>query len=392
MLKVFKFVIFYLCDLLFLHYAKNPSHKKEKKQLLVVRTDAIGDYLMFRFFLQEIRRSKRFEDYEITLLGNQVWQQLTAEWDRLYVDHFIFCHPKSLNQNLIYRYKIFKRLAKVGFDTIINPLYSRVYYLDKGLSVLGAKHLIGIDGDNWNIETWQKKVSDRFYNHLFRSNNRIAFEYDRNLEFCQWIIQEEITPNPSHISLDLKVPKSLKEKFFQLIPFQEDNIYIYLFTGAGSPYKIWDIKNFERLANHMLTLSSKVHIVVMGDKSSPKIQSQNRIHSLIDKLPLHESILMAQYSNMIICNESMATHLGASLDKTVFCISNGNHYGRFLPYPEVLRRKVQYFLPPELTKDLKNIPIEEVIDRYHVNFNDINSIDYNDVQSQISTTIQRMLI
>ena len=41
----------------------------QKRNVLIIFLDAIGDYILFRNFLSEIRESSKFKDYTITLLG-----------------------------------------------------------------------------------------------------------------------------------------------------------------------------------------------------------------------------------------------------------------------------------------------------------------------------------
>ena len=41
-----------------------------EKSLLIVRTEAIGDYFHFRNFLKYIRNSDQYKYYKITLCGN----------------------------------------------------------------------------------------------------------------------------------------------------------------------------------------------------------------------------------------------------------------------------------------------------------------------------------
>jgi ADP-heptose:LPS heptosyltransferase len=58
-------------------------------------------------------------------------------------------------------------------------------------------------------------------------------------------------------------------------------------------------------------------------------------------------------SDFIIANESSAPHISASLNvnKTIV-ISNGNHYGRFTPYPKEVYENYVGIFPDEIY-DLK---------------------------------------
>src|ERR1700709_434902 len=60
------------------------------KRLLIIKTDAIGDYILFRNFIEIIRNSVLYKDYEIDLLGNPRWRDTAEKYDGQYVNRFIF--------------------------------------------------------------------------------------------------------------------------------------------------------------------------------------------------------------------------------------------------------------------------------------------------------------
>ncbi len=58
-----------------------PHHKiPPSNSLLIVRLDAIGDYILFRNFLKVIRNSEKFNNYTITLCGNTLWKDIFYEY------------------------------------------------------------------------------------------------------------------------------------------------------------------------------------------------------------------------------------------------------------------------------------------------------------------------
>ena len=61
-----------------------------KKRLLVIKADAIGDYILFRNYLEILRASEKYKNYHITLLGNEIWQDIASKYDSAFVDDFIF--------------------------------------------------------------------------------------------------------------------------------------------------------------------------------------------------------------------------------------------------------------------------------------------------------------
>ncbi|CCF81707.1 hypothetical protein HBZS_121580 [Helicobacter bizzozeronii CCUG 35545] len=57
------------------------------KTLLLMKLDTIGDYVLFRNFLQPLREF--YAGYEITLLCNKDFLEVIDAYDRPYIDHLI---------------------------------------------------------------------------------------------------------------------------------------------------------------------------------------------------------------------------------------------------------------------------------------------------------------
>ena len=67
--------------------------------------DHIGDYVLFRNYIELIKKSNKYKDYSITLLGNSVWKDFSENLDNKYIDKFISLNREKFEKNFIYRYK-----------------------------------------------------------------------------------------------------------------------------------------------------------------------------------------------------------------------------------------------------------------------------------------------
>ena len=70
-----------------------------KKRVLIIRLDAIGDYILFRNVFRFIRNSRKYNDAEITLFGNPAWRQIAETYDADCADHWIW----AVNRNDLFR-------------------------------------------------------------------------------------------------------------------------------------------------------------------------------------------------------------------------------------------------------------------------------------------------
>ena len=75
--RLFRDFILYILDLIKYLPLKlaQPTHsiqqeKVFRKEIFLIKTDEIGDYILFRNFLSYLRASKQFENYEVILCGN----------------------------------------------------------------------------------------------------------------------------------------------------------------------------------------------------------------------------------------------------------------------------------------------------------------------------------
>ena len=71
-----------------------PSKKIKQKSILIIRLDAIGDYVLFRNFIEILKKNKKYKDYKISLLGNIDWKDLSIDLDSEYIEEFFWLERK----------------------------------------------------------------------------------------------------------------------------------------------------------------------------------------------------------------------------------------------------------------------------------------------------------
>src|SRR3982751_602647 len=93
--------------LLFRFFAK---FRKAEKRLLIIKTDAIGDYILFRNFIEVVKSSETYKDYQVDLLGNTLWQDIALKYDASYINQFIFIKAGPMFTQPIKVFKLAWRL------------------------------------------------------------------------------------------------------------------------------------------------------------------------------------------------------------------------------------------------------------------------------------------
>lgn len=345
------------------------------KKLLVVKLDAIGDYILFRNALTELKKSKRFGEHKITLLGNSLWKELAENLDNEVIDEFIWIDPKILlNQSEFTsaQLKLLTKLKLRRFTVILHPVHSRMLDIDHFLSSIKAFSLIGSSGDETNYKLGEKSKGDQLYTELIEVPDHSTFEFYRNAHFISKLTG--ITPDSFRLKIDLNT--TLKS-----------NISIIISPGAGHLSRRWPIEKFVDVILQLNSAYRSAFFYICGSGADKELGDRiltltmkENIQNMCGKLSLMQYADLVNQASLVISNESSSIHLAAALNTSAICVSNGNMFGRFNPYPFELRNNVQTiyssesFLDPEQfnsnvertrirsTDDISKIPAEKVIE------------------------------
>jgi ADP-heptose:LPS heptosyltransferase len=343
--------------------------KINDSSLLIVRLDAIGDYILFHNYIKVIKNSKRFKDHHITLCGNEAWRELAEILDKTYIDRFIWLHRGKFINDLKYRMNKIREISQNKYDVVINPTFSREsLFADSIVRTTKAKEKLGLIGDSLHNPVWQKNIADKWYTKLFQIEDSTVFEFCRTREFIGKILNENI--NVIKPSID--------------IPFQYDNgmaktQYAIICPGGTNMSHRWDIKYFLKVSEYLYN-RYKLDSIIVGndsDQVSPTIQQEIKkcpyIDNKIGKTNLVNLISIIEKSSIVITNETSIAHIAVAKGNPVVVISNGNKYGRFTEYPGSVYKDIHYVYAQEVSQMTMNFD-EKV--RY---FQSGSSIDINSV-------------
>ncbi|MDF2433618.1 MAG: hypothetical protein JWP44_3249 [Mucilaginibacter sp.] len=297
--------------------------RSDQKCLLIIKTDAIGDYILFRNYLELLKKSKRFKHYRITLLGNKLWEELALKYDSEFADDFIFVDPEKLYYAPLTLLKLGWQLFKNNYEIVLQPSYTRLLITDGLAALTASKEIIGFEGDNEGIPPRYKTRTDKFYTQKLILPSDISFEFERSGFFFQEILDCEISlPYPS-------------------LPFNKmQPTGIVIFPGAGNLKRSWDAEKFKTLiglikqhTSQSVYLAGSVGEIYLGQYLTESLPA-NSVINLIGKTSLIQLIDIIGNASLVIANETSAIHIAAATQTKSICILGGGHFGRFAPYPE----------------------------------------------------------
>lgn len=234
----------------------------------------------------------------------------------------------------------------------------------------GIRNIIKKESDSVYLHHDINKVLEQgVYEKDHRKYLEIFFQFYRNKRFIEEVIQEKI---------------NLSKPNFKVIRQKPEREYVVIFPGAGFQERIWNAENFGKVCRK-ISENTDLGILICGDDSDSKAaeiitkeSGSDKIKDLTGTTSLSELINLIANAKLLISNETCAVHIAASVDTKAVCISNGNHIGRFNPYPEDISKNIETIYPSEITDGFGRFP--ELVKEYHyLSYVNINSITSEDV-------------
>jgi ADP-heptose:LPS heptosyltransferase len=355
------------------------------KEIFLIKTDEIGDYILFRNFLPFIKQNKKFKDYKIVLCGNSAWRDIANFFDVDYIDEFIWIEKKNFMNDLFYRYKFLKMLSSRKSALTINCSYSRSFFIDDAIiRSIPSERKIGFKSDLSNSYNWQLKISNKYYDELINSEE-VVFEFYKNKILFEKIFCLNINLKQPNINCE-----NLKSEF------KINDNYVAFFIGGRYAYKRWDIGNFVKLGKYIIQ-NYGLKILLLGAISEAKLNSsfinkiemQEQVIDLTGKTSLKDIIKILEHSKILVSNDTGIVHIAASVGTSAVVIANGTHYGRFFPYPDDTNKKMALIFPPEISTLIEKESFLQEKLKYRSLY-DLNHVNYNLVKEKVDSFLHNL--
>ncbi|MEO2043450.1 MAG: glycosyltransferase family 9 protein [Nitrospinaceae bacterium] len=330
-LTVVKSLLFFLFDSIVLWKSQSPQHNK-LKLVLLIRQDGIGDFVMWLDTAKEYRKLYPPDKYKIVLVGNKIWCDLAEELP--YWDKIIPVDVKQFKTFSSYRWKLLRKIRKLKIETVIQPTYSREFYLgDSLIRASLALRKVSSEGDMSNRNWLKKTIADGWHTELIPTSTQMMTELERNADFFQGLSKK-----PHKLSY----PNLICQGYPSTTKWESSEFYV-LFPGASKVLKQWPPECFAEIANRIYDETSLKGILDGGPNE--KILAES-IQELSDAplewagTPLNELPKLLKHSKFLVSNDTSAVHIAVAVKTPVICVLGGAYFGRFLPYPELAGQEI----------------------------------------------------
>lgn len=312
-----------------------PKSKTGRNELLLVRLDLIGDFIIWLDAAKEFKHL--YPVKRIVLYANAVWAPLAEQL--AYWEEVISVDVNRLRFDNIYRFKLLCEVHSRGFDIAIQPTYSREYVSDLIIRASNARQRIGHQGDTNNISPENKVITDTWYTDLAPQAIFPEVELNINAELIRFLGNKEYKSRTPQLDIQIELPSE----------FKIDSEYCVFVPGASWGPKMWPVINFAELASK-ISKSSDLKIILCGSQSERNICNQVADLSgvatinLSGQTTLVQMIEIIRRASLVVANDSASLHIAAATRTHSVCVLGGGHFGRFLPYQSEFKES-DHFLP-----------------------------------------------
>lgn len=318
---IFRERLFYCVDTLF--SALFIGGRARSNKVLVVRLDAIGDFVLWTDAATGLRELYPRGEFELVLLGNSAWIPLAQ--DLGIFDQVWSLDRRTFSKNLRYRLRLLARVRGERFGIAIQPTFSRDYMFgDTIIRASAAEERIGSESNCDNLHPDQKRVSDRWYTRLIPAPAKTGMELENNAAFLRRLGLASFRAGMPNLPVIAPLPLSLQR-------------YYVLFPGAGSRLRQWPVRNFAALAERVYEATGMTAVICGGSGETGLAEELQQattapVQSWVGKSSLRELVSIIAQARFVVGNDTSAIHISAAVSTRSVCILGGGHPGRFLPY------------------------------------------------------------
>lgn len=303
--------------------------KNYPKNILVVRTDRIGDVVLTLPAASIIK--KHFPDSKVTFLLRDYTAPLAE--DNNNVDQILFL--KTENEQILFGENI-RQLKKEKFDACL--VVSPNFKLAMMLKLAGIKNIIGT-GYRWYSFLFKNKI---FEHRKYADHHELEF----NVRMLKQIgIDEKITPETAVFGIqqneqaDQKVRQFLENRDHD---FSKKTVIVH--PGSGGSAVDWPISRFNELIE-LMARELDINVILSGSEDEKALCENlvcgENVKNLAGLFGLKEFISLINIADLMMANSTGPIHIASALGKQVIgfypkiIASSKERWGPYTPKAKV---------------------------------------------------------
>ncbi len=275
------------------------------KNLLIVRTDRIGDLILTVPVAEIIKRN--YPDCKITFLVRDYTKNIL--FNHPFIDEIITIKTKS-NKTLLY--SNYKFIRELKFDTavVVSPNFklALIIFLSK------IKNRVGT-GYRWYSFLFNKKV---FVHRKYAEKHELEF----NVELLEEIgIVEKVTRET--VNYSLRINENSQKRIDELLNTElidKNKPLVIVHPGSGGSSVDLPIKKYEELIKK-ITANFDAEVILTGDDKEKdicrKLKVSPEVFNFAGRFNISELTALINKCDLFISNSTGPLHIASALNKNV---------------------------------------------------------------------------
>lgn len=337
---------------------KKVFFQPKEKKLLLINLDSIGDYILYRNLLFAIKKSKKYKEYDITLIGCEKYKSFAQYLDSDIINHFLWLKAEPQDYDYSTYCSQYRSLRIQGlkkhYDSIIFLSLNSITHLpmlSKLLNDVTAREKIISAPELFNTKDPHELLQFTYIYTDFQLSDQPEYYFVFNYlkRFVEHIIQEKIN-----------IPYPIIEEHKVFSPVQLSNIkkeYILINPCASDPLRIWHPQNWVTLIEWLKGHYNLDIICICGpneqDYCKSLVEAAGGNIPILENLSPEELFGILKLAKLYIGMDSGVFHMAAALNIRALCLSSGISYYRFLTYNKN-RQNIRIIFPPKAEEWVHN--------------------------------------
>lgn len=291
--------------------------KKDFKNILIVRTDRIGDVVLTTPAIKAVRNN--FPDAKITVLLSPVTLDLLQGVD--FVDDFIVDDRQGVNSGNKGFLKLAQQLRSQNFDLAIN------YHTKKRTNLLcfmaGIPYRLGYKNDKFGF----------LLSHPIEDNRHLGETHEA--QYCLDLLGD-IGIESNDLTLEIRVrPESERwiDNFLELNSIKVGSPMVVIHPAASDPAKQWPKEHFVELINRIAQRSDNIQFLVIGTRENRELSEfivrevRAKALEMAGLISLSQLVSLLKRVDLMVSNDSGPVHVAAAVNTPVVSIFTRNQPG-----------------------------------------------------------------
>lgn len=305
----------------------------EKRGLLVIRMDGIGDMVLFRAALDRYAEAFGVPQSDITILGCDSWKDIVPSVFEGF--RVVTIDEHRYARRPLYRLKVSLMARRLNAKTVaVDSFFRRALMADALAYVSAAPEIVTSHPYISEKTRSEYRYYLSFASRVIDTGGYPDHEIVRHFRFISAVAGRAIAPAPPRIAW---TPAALPPP---LAPTSAPGGRYVLFNpGANEPGRRWPLASYIALARWLRT---KGHLCVFvglapGRGDDPALAQLVKEPDVVDRrgrTDLPGLMDLMKRAALVFSNDSGPAHLSIALGTPTVVFAGGGHAGCFVPYPD----------------------------------------------------------